>query len=89
MSLKIKSYYRWTPYIDPYIRNTGIGATNLWCGTHIVYASDSEDDEEDLEVMHMKTVTVEQQIDQDFKKAKKEATVIYLTKEEDKNYVIV
>ena len=89
MSLKIKSYYRWTPYVKPYVKKTGIGATNLWCGTHIVYASDSEDDEEDLEVMHMKTVTVEQQIDQDFKKAKKEATVIYLTKEEDKNYVIV
>jgi hypothetical protein len=89
MSLKIKSYYRWTPYVKPYVKKTGIGATNLWCGTHIVYASDSEDDEEDLEIMHMKTVTVEQQIDQGFKKAKKEGKVIDLTDEDNKNYVIV
>lgn len=87
MSLKIKSYYRWSPYIKPYIRKTGIGATNLWCGTRIVYASDSEDDEENI--MEMKSITIEQQIEQSFKKAKKEGKVIDLTEEEDKNYVIV
>ena len=87
MSLKIKSYYRWSPYVKPYIRKTGIGATNLWCGTRIVYALDSEDDEENI--MEMKTVTIEQQIEQNYKKAKKEGKVIDLTEEEDKNYVIV
>jgi len=87
MSLKIKSYYRWTPYVKPYVKKTGIGATNLWCGTHITYSSDSEDNEEDI--MEMKTVTIEQEIEQSLKKAKKEGKVIDLTEEEDKNYVIV
>lgn len=88
MSLKIKSYYRWTPYVKPYVRKTGIGATNLWCGTRIIYSSDSYDDEECI--MEMKTVTIEQQIEKNFKKAKKEGTVIDLSEEEDKkNYIIL
>lgn len=87
MSLKIKSYHRWTPYVKPYVKKTGIGATNLWCGNYIVYSSDSEDNEEDI--IEMKTVTIEQEIEQSLKKAKKEGKVIDLTEEEDKNYVIV
>ena len=26
-----------SPYIDPYIRNTGIGSVNLWCGKHTYF----------------------------------------------------
>ena len=25
------------PYIDPYIKNTGLGSFNLWCGSHIYF----------------------------------------------------
>ena len=35
------------PYIEPKVRNTGIGSYNLWCGKHIYFSDDDEESEED------------------------------------------
>ena len=43
------------PYIDPYIKNTGVGSFNLWCGNHIYFDDESEyqieNNEEDYDLI--------------------------------------
>ena len=47
------------PYIDPKIKNTGIGSYNLWCGNH-TYFSDVDDyemytEEKDITIVDLET----------------------------------